>query len=134
GAEFIEETARVGLHCILTDEKPVSYLAVAETLRDQLEDLELAFGDAELSLLFFIDGERVGGDRYGHFPDDLDFLQQHDLFLAREFESEPDAEGREQRSDKRAVDLDRVLDNEEAKLDQSKDNDQHTARDAIDKG
>src|SRR6185369_3315107 len=133
GAEFIEETARVGLHCILTDEKPVSYLAVAETLRDQLKDLKLAFGDAELSLLFFIDGERLGGDRHGHFPDDLDFLQQHDLFLAREFESEPHAESREQGSDERAVDLDRMLDDEKAKLDQAQDDDQHAARDAIDK-
>ena len=45
-AELVEETARVGLDCVFADEEFVRDLAVAETLGDELEDLEFAFGDA----------------------------------------------------------------------------------------
>jgi len=56
--------------------------------------------------LCFVDGKRLGQHGYRNFLHDLDFLEQHDLFLAREFESEPDPEGGEKGGDEGAIDLD----------------------------
>ena len=47
--ELVEETARVGLHSVFTDKKFLRDLAIAHALGDEFEDLEFAFGDAELS-------------------------------------------------------------------------------------
>jgi hypothetical protein len=47
-AEFVEETTRVGFDSVFADEEFVGDLAVAEALRDQLEDFQLARGDAEI--------------------------------------------------------------------------------------
>src|SRR5688572_2845102 len=122
-AKLVEEPAGVSLDGVLADEKLAGDLAVAQTLGDEFEDLEFTFGDAELSLLVFVDGERPR-HRNGDFPDDFDFLQEHDLFFAREFESEPDADGGEEGGNQSAIDFDRVLDDNEAKLDQSQQYDQ----------
>src|SRR5689334_15165612 len=72
GAELVEEATRVGLDCVFADEELVRDLAVAETFGDERKDFEFAFGDAELSLLLFVEGERAG-DWNGDLLDNLDF-------------------------------------------------------------
>src|SRR6202012_3851382 len=82
---------------------------------DQGEDFELACRDAEGALAGGIGRERFecGGFR-------LDKYFSHDdcfadgFAAARDAEAEPDAEGREEDSDERAVELDGVLDDDEA--------------------
>ena len=112
GAEFVEETARVGFDSAFADEEFVGDFAVAEALRDQLEDFQLAPRDAEILQSLLVESERLRGCRHGNFLDD------EDLLLFRELQAEPDPEASEERGNEPAVDLDRVLDDEEAKLNQ----------------
>ena len=123
GAELIEETARVGLDCILTDEKPVRYLAVAETLRDQLENFQLAPRDTEIFQALLVESEWLG---HRDFSDDENF------FLLRQLQSQPDPETGEECGDETAIDLYRVLDDEEAKLDHAQHDDQDPAAQTVD--
>src|SRR6185369_15670478 len=82
GAELVEETAGVGLDRVFTDEEFFGNLSVAESLGDEFEDLEFAFGDAEASDFCCVQSKWF---RRGH----RDFFDNHDLFFARQFESEP---------------------------------------------
>jgi len=103
---------------VFGDEKLRSDLAIAEPVGDKGEDFELACRDAEALLLgrigsegFAREGFRRNLRRNQHFP-------HHDGFAdgfatARDAEAEPYAEGREEDGDERAVELDRVLDDDE---------------------
>ena len=63
--------------------------------------------------VFGANGARRGGFRGDtHFP--YDDLFANGIATARDAETKPDAEGREEDGDKRAVELDGVFDNEEA--------------------
>ena len=89
-------------------------LAIAETAGDQGEDFEFARRDAEALLASRIGSEGFEG---GDFGGDKDF-PHHDRFAdgfatARDAEAEPDAEGREENGDERAVEFDGVLDDDE---------------------
>src|SRR5271167_5195541 len=100
---------------VFGDKKLRCNLAIAEAAGDKGEDFELACRDAEGLLLHRIRSEGFEG---GCFRGDKHFLH-HDRFAddfatARDAEAEPDAEGREEDGDERAVELDGVLDDDEA--------------------
>jgi hypothetical protein len=107
---------------VFGDEELCGDLAIAEAAGDQGEDFELARRDAEGLLAGCVGGkrDRVGNERgfrgdkhflhYNRFPDCFP-----DRFAAAcDAEAEPDAEGREEDGDERAVELDGVLDDDEA--------------------
>ena len=105
----------MGLDGVFGDEKLRCDLAIAQAAGDQGEDFELACRDAEGLLLGCIGSEGFEGRGFGrdkHFP-------HHDRFAdgfatARDAEAEPDSESREEDGDERAVELDGVLDDDEA--------------------
>src|SRR6202041_650128 len=121
GSELVKGAGTVGLDGGFGDEKLRGDLAIAEATGDQGENLELACRNAESLLASGIGSEgfegadfRGGFSGHNHFPD-------HDRFAggfatARDAEAEPDAKGCEEDSDERAVELDRVLDDDEAVL------------------
>src|SRR5689334_22102296 len=122
-AEFVEEAARVSLDCVFADEEFVGDLAVAETLRDQLENFQLAPRDTEIFQALLVESEWLG---HRDFSDDENF------FLVRQLQSKPDPETGEECGDESAIDLDRVLDDEEAKLDHPQHDDQDPAAQTVD--
>jgi hypothetical protein len=78
------------------------------------------------------DGRRFRGNK--HFPHHHRFPDRFpDCFAAaRDAQAEPDAEGREQDGDQRAVELDRVLDNDETVFGVLEGGDQEAANDTED--
>ncbi len=115
GPELVEGAGTVCLDGVFGNEKLRGDLAIAETAGDQGEDFELACRDAEGLLASCIGSEGFQG---GGFCGDKHFLH-HDCFAddfatARDAEAEPDAEGREEDGDERTVELDGVLDDDEA--------------------
>ncbi len=115
GSELVESAGAVGLDGVLGNEKLGGDLAIAEAAGDQGENFEFACGYAEDLLLGRIRSEwsEEGGFRGDtHFP--YDDLFANGIATARDAETKPDAEGREEDGDKRAVELDGVFDNEEA--------------------
>jgi hypothetical protein len=120
GSNLVENAGTVGLDSVFGNEKLGGDLAIAEAAGDQGEDFELACGDAERLLVGGIrsEGDRAGNEGGGGFRGNKHFLY-HDRFpngfaTARDAEAEPDAEGREEDGDQRAVELDGVLDDDEA--------------------
>jgi len=111
GPQFVEDAAGVGLDRIFADVELFGDLAVAEALGDQLKDLELAWGDAEIVAPFLVSREGIAGDDWGRNFRDNDFR-----LPSSQPEAEPDAEGGEGRRDERAVDLNGVLHHQEAVL------------------
>src|SRR5258708_712187 len=115
GSELVEGAGTMCLDGVFGNEKLRGDLTIAQAAGDQGDDFELACRDAEGLLLGRIGGEGfVGAGFRGdkHFPN-------HDRFPdglapARDPEAEPDAEGREQDGDERAVELHGVLDDDEA--------------------
>ncbi len=103
------------LDSVFGNEKLRGDLAVAEAAGDQGENFELAGRDAKGLLLGRVGSE---GSEGGDFRGDKHFLH-HDRFAdgfasARDAEAEPDAEAREKDGDESAVELDGVLDDDEA--------------------
>ena len=127
-AEFVEEPARVGFDSVFADEEFVGDFAITQPLCDQLEDFELPSRDAEIFESLFVEGERLG---CGH----SDFPNDHDFFLSGQLQPEPDTETGEKHRHEPPVNLDRMLDDEEAKLDQLEQDDQnptgHTINDYL---
>ncbi len=128
GSEFIEGAGTVGLDGVLGDEELGGDFAIAEAAGDQGEDFEFAGGDAEGLL-----AGRVGSERFegGGLRGDRNF-PHHDRFadgfaIAGDAEAEPDAECREEDGDERAVELDGVLDDDEAVFGVLKDGDEQAA-------
>jgi hypothetical protein len=115
GSELVEGAGTVCLDRVFGNEKLRGDLAIAEAAGDQGENFELAGRDAEGLLVGRIGSEGFEG---GGFRGDKHFPHHHrfaDGFAtARDAEAEPDAEGREEDGDERAVELDRVLDDDEA--------------------
>lgn len=126
----------MGFDGVFGDEELGGDLAVAEAAGDEVEDLELAWGDAEGLLAGGVGGEGWGvfGGRCGDedFFDDDSFADGLAGLLAAagDAEAEPDAEGGEEEGDEGAVELDGVLDDEEAVLGVLEDSDEETADDA----
>jgi hypothetical protein len=122
----------VCLDGVFGDEKLRGNLAIAEAAGDQREDFELACRDPEALLLGRVASKGFSGGfrRDKHFP-------HHDRFAdsfatARDAEAEPDAEGREQDGHERAVQLDGVLDDDEAVFGVVEDGDKEAADEAED--
>jgi hypothetical protein len=128
GSQLVEGAGTVGLDRVFGNEKLRGDLAVAEAPADQGEDFELACRDAEGLLLSRIGSEGFEGAGFRgnkHFP-------YHDRFAdgfatARDAQAEPDAEGGEEDGDKRAVELDGVLDDDEAVFGVLQGGDEETA-------
>ena len=126
GSELVEGAGTVSLDGVFRDEEFRGDLTVAETAGDQGEDLELACRDAEGLLAVGIGSEGDGsfrGDK--HFSDHDGFAD--DFATARDAEAEPDAEGREENGDKRTVELDGVLNDDEAVFGVLEDGDEEAA-------
>ena len=96
-----------------------SCVAISRLLRPRATRVRISSSRAVMPRVCWLgrigsEGLRAGGGFRGdkHFP-------HHDRFAdgfatARDAEAEPDAEGREEDGDERAVELDRVLDDDEA--------------------
>ena len=61
-----------------------------------------------------------------------DFFNDDDLRLFGQLQAEPDAKAGEERGNEPAIDLDRVLGDKKAKLDQPEQDDQNPAAQAVD--
>ena len=121
------------LHRILAHRESLGDLAIAEAIGNELQDLVLAGRDTEPCHARRIGRERSRGLRWRRGRSrDQDFLDDHRLPGTRHPEAEPDAERREEECDEGAVDLDRVLDDEEPVLDQLEDVDQNSRKSAVD--
>ena len=104
--ELVEGTGTVGLDGVFGDEKLRGDLAIAEAAGDQGEDFELAGRDAEGLLAGRIGSEGLEGGSFGRDK----YFPHHNCFAdgfatARDAEAEPDAEGREENRDERAIEL-----------------------------
>jgi hypothetical protein len=125
GAEFVEQPAGMCLDGALADEKAFSNLAVAQTVRNQPEYFQFAFGDRQFLQSFFVQSKRSpGGDQNFSFDDDLLF--------PRELEPEPDAHTGEDKRRQAAVNLDRVFHYDKTVLDHLERRDQQPATKAVD--
>jgi hypothetical protein len=105
----------VCLDGVFGNEKLRGDLAIAEAAGDQGENFELACRDAEGLLAGRIGSEGSEGGGfcgYTHFPHDDRFADG--FATARDAEAEPDAKGREEDGDEPGVQLDGVLDDDEA--------------------
>src|SRR4051812_47981766 len=106
----------MGFDRVFRNEELTSDLAVAEPASDQSKDFELAGGDAEALLPGHVWGER--SNRLGHWNGcgDDDFFDNDGLPPGRDAETQPDAEGGKEDCDQRAIQLDRVFDDDETVL------------------
>src|SRR3954470_12697225 len=95
------------LHGILAHEQAPGDLPVAQAFGDELQDLDLARGEAELLDARAIDAEWLA-DGHGNLLYDEPCL--------RELESEPDTQCGEESGHESAVDLERVVEDQEAVL------------------
>src|ERR1041385_9071785 len=95
------------LHRVLAHEEPSRDFPVAEAFGDQAQNLEFAWRQPELLDVGHVDGKWPGG-RYRH-------LFHHDSG-SRELETKPDPERREERGHQAAIDLERMLDDQESVL------------------
>src|SRR5215467_6948113 len=133
GSELVEGSGTVCLDGVFGNEKLRGDFAIAEAAGDQGENFELACRDAEGLLQGRIGSEGFEG---GGFRGDKHFPHHHrfaDGFApARDAEAEPDAEGREEDGDERAVELDGVLDDDEAVFGVSEGGDEEAADDTED--
>ena len=115
GSKLVEGPGAVSLYGVLRNEKLRRDLAIAQAAGDQRKGFEFPCRDAEGLLLDRVGSEGFRGavrHRDLHFP-------HHDRFvngfaLARDAQAEPNAKGREEDCDQRAVKLDRVFDDHEA--------------------
>src|SRR5215510_9269539 len=98
----------MGLYRVLAYEKFLGDLAVAHALSDQLQDLKLASGDAEVLSFAVIWSERGECNR-NLFKDDP-------LFISSQLQAKPNAENSKGRGNQSTVDFERMLDYEEAIL------------------
>src|SRR5947208_12510429 len=89
GAQLVEQAAGMGLDGVFADEEFFGDLAIAQAVRNELEDFEFAPSNAELGQSLLVQSEEL---RRRHFPDD------DRLFVPGELKSKPDAQcGKEQR-------------------------------------
>src|SRR5580692_4918040 len=120
--ELVEGAGAVGLHCVLGDEELSCNLAIAEAAGDEAEALLLSRVWTERQ-------RRLGAAAGGRAED----FFRHCLPSARNAQAEPDAEGGEEDGHERAVELDRVLDDDETVFGVLKDGDEQAADKTEDK-
>ena len=116
-SELVEGAGTMRLDRVFGDEKLRGDLAIAEAAGDQRKGFEFARRDAERLLLGGIGSEGGWRERGGLGMDQ--HLSHHNRLAdgfatARDAKAEPDAEGREQDGDQRAVEFDGMLDDDEA--------------------
>src|ERR1044072_9825168 len=88
-AEFVEETAGVGLDGVLAHKKFFRNLAVAQAVGNQLKYFQFAFGNRQRFQLLLVQGK--GSRRYEDLSFHNPLALNDDLFFAGNFESQPDA-------------------------------------------
>jgi len=125
GPQFVEDAAGMGLDRVLADEELLGDLTVAQTTGDQFEDLELAAGDAEVFSFLL-----VGDEWFSNWGRDV--LHDDCLLGLGELEAEPDSENGKGGGDEAAVDLERMLDDEEPVLSPLEHGDQDATEQAVD--
>src|SRR5207244_3313473 len=131
GAEFVEQPAGMGLDSVLANEKSFSDLAVTQTVGNQPEYFQFAFGDRQFLQSFFVQSKRSpGGDQDFSLDDQLPF--DDDLLFPRKLEPEPDAHAGEDQRRQAAVNLDRVLHYDKAIFNDLERRDQQPATKAVD--
>ena len=123
GAQLVEGPAAVSLDGVLADEEAVGDLTIAQPLRDERENFELARRDPERVKLRLIQGE---GGRWC-FGRDKDFAQDDCFARLGEFDPEPDPKAGEEDGDQGGIDFERVLDHEELVLRPAEDGDENAA-------
>ena len=127
GSELLEGARTVRLDGVLGNEKLRGDLAIAEATGNQGKNFELACRYAEGLLVGRIGREGSNG---GGFCGDKHFSHHGfsgGLAPARNAQPEPDAQGCEEDGDERDVDLDGVLDDDEAVFGVLEDGDEETA-------
>jgi hypothetical protein len=128
----------VCLHGVFGNEKLRGDLTIAQAPGDEVEDFKLPCRDAERLLAGRIgsEGDWAGNEGGRGFRGDKHFLHYDrfpDRFApARDAPSQPDAEGREENGDERAVEFDRVLDDDEAVFGVLEDGDEEAAHETED--
>ena len=138
GSELVEGAGTVCLDGVFGNEKLRGDLAIAEAAGDQGEDFELACRDAQGPLLSLPVGRSAsGGFESRGFRADKHFLH-NDRFpngfaTARDAEAQPDAEGRKEDGDQRAIELDGVREDDEAVFGVLQDGDEEAADETEDK-
>ena len=112
-SELVEGTGAVGLYRVLGHEELSCDLAIAEAASNEGQDFKFADGYPKPLLLGCIWSERRGwlGDEVCRAADSSQYSL---LPSARDAQTEPDAKGGKEDGDEGAVQLDRVLDDDEA--------------------
>ena len=135
GSELVEGTGAVGLYGVFGNEQLRGDFAIAEAAGDQVENFELACRDPEGLLFGRIGSEGFEGGGFcgeRHFPHDDRFADGY--ATAGDADAEPDAEGRKEDGNKRAVKLDGMLDDEEAVFRVLQDGNEDAADETEDEG
>src|SRR5258707_5528846 len=123
GAQLVEQATGMRLDGVFADKEFFGDLTIAQAVGNQLEDLQLATGNAKLGQSLLVQSKEL---RRRHLPNDDRFL------VFGEFESQPDTQHGEKQRDQSAIDFDGVLNDQEAILDQLQDDDQSAAAETVD--
>jgi len=124
-AQFIESPATVSLNGILTNKQLSGDLTIAKPLSDETKNFELPRSNTKSVKLGLIEGKRTC--RIGR---DEDFLHNNLLARLGKPDAEPDAEGRKNDRDKRAIDLEGVLNHQKLILRPAKERDEDAPNEA----
>jgi hypothetical protein len=113
---------------------------IAQAVRDEAENFQFAGGDGELAGPRLVGDKRIvlpslrrnfSNDCFRDNPFDNRFPDDRLRPLSSQRQPQPDAERGKKCGDQRAVDFDRMLDNQEAILGQFQDRDEQAAANAI---
>src|SRR6476660_5039291 len=116
----------MGLHRVLADEQLLGDLAVAHTGGYMLQDLQLPRRDPELLQSRGVGNERSGGRSHRNLSHD------YTLAATSDSEPEPNPKTREEERHQPTVDLDGMLHDEVAVLDQLETRYEDAAEEAVD--
>src|SRR6185503_7821398 len=122
--QLVEQPAGVCLDGVLAHEQSFGDFTIAESRCDRFQDLELAWSDAKSFDLCVVPDE-WSCNRHGNFADN-DFRAR-----LREPEAQPDPERGKDERDQPSVDLERVLYDEKAVLDEFENDDEHAAQNSV---
>ena len=110
-SELVESTGTVRFDGVFGNEKLRGDLPIAHSAGDEGEDFEFARCDAKVLLLRCIGGKRFGG---AGLRGNMHFFHYDGFATTGDAETEPDAEGREENGDQRAVKLYGMFDDDKA--------------------
>src|ERR1051325_6862271 len=99
-SQLVEDAAGMGLDRVLADEELLGDFAVAQTIGDELQDLQLAGGDAQFLEFAGIDLKRTARGNRAFLYDNL---------RLRELEPQPDPNTGKDRRPEPAIDLERMF-------------------------